>query len=417
MKKADKIFLAIPLLFLALCAPVFIGAQDEDFVIETDIKETTAQQEEPAAAQATAVPAEAAPEAAQAEVEPAAEATATPTQEAAAQEEQVVVEKDADTEGIIIISPGEMDADELEKYILPGQRTVRDAGEETAGEKIAEGEEVEKSYSSEDGEEYGGEGTAAARDEGAVVFEAAETDESALMIVEGEGEGKIERAGYVLVESAGFISDNFKEDGTLFSKKSKKILLQTDDVYIRLSVGKGVKPGREFLIYNDDEEVYNPMNDEYLGRFVDVVGYCKVVKKVKDDLYLAKIIRSYGLVMQNYKVKMRNELKQYHNKMTAKPVKKPADVQGFLIRVKGKSITISNRNIVFVDRGLKEGVMPGMKLDVFRQTENNETGEPEDFHNVGRITVINSMKNVSVGLITSQSELFKIGDIVKTYKK
>jgi hypothetical protein len=98
------------------------------------------------------------------------------------------------------------------------------------------------------------------------------------------------------------------------------------------------------------------------------------------------------------------------------PTKIP-DVQGFLIKVKGNTPVIAGRNIVFLDRGLKDGVMPGMRFDVFRKTVDEESGEEEEYHTIGRISVINSMKNASVGIVTSQSELFVIGDTVKSVKK
>lgn len=426
MKKMSKVLLACMLLF-AFLIPLTFGAGEDDFIISADAappEETPAQEAAPAPTaepQAAATPAEpAATPAVQAMDEPTVEPTAAATVETVqAAEENPQIDRSGDTEGIIIISPGEIEPEELQKFISPVRPTQR-AEIESSGTGVRvpmeEGEIKAADAQAEAAAEEDGEPVAESS-QGAVVFDRAETEESGLMLVDSSGGGKVERAGYILVENAGFVSDNFKEDGFLYSKQGRMIISQSDEIYIKLTVGKAVKPGREFIIYNDDEEVVNPMNDEYLGRYVAVCGYLKVIKKVKDDVYKARVIRSYSIIRTNYKIKMRNELKQYHNKLTGKVPSKVPDIQGFLIKVKGNTPIISGRNIVFLDRGLKDGVMPGMRFDVFRKTVDEETGADEDYHAIGKISVINSMKNAAVGIVTSQSELFRIGDAIKSVKK
>ncbi len=177
-------------------------------------------------------------------------------------EEKVEIDTEAkDSEGIIILSPGEVEPSILEKYIKYEKPSKEKVEVEERAEVIKkEKEEVE-----------GGE----------VTFEYKE-EEAEVVLIEGEPKEKIEKAGLLLLEKAGFISQDFVEDGIIFNPEKNFSLLQGKFVFVNITVGKPVKKGDKFIVYNDSEEVFNPKTDEYVGRMINVNGIIKINKKVKE---------------------------------------------------------------------------------------------------------------------------------------
>jgi len=337
------------------------------------------------------------------------EEIASPTAVETIAEQKVEIDTEAkDTEGIIILSPGEVEPEMLEKYIKHEKPSKEKIEVETEEKVIAKPEKVqEKEMEEESAEEEGGE----------ISFEYKET-EADVVLIEGTPKEKIEKAGFLMVEKAGFISQSFTEDGIISNDSNESLLLQNKYVYVKITVGKGIKKGDRFIVYDDSEEVFNPVNDEYLGRLINVAGVIKIVKKIKENIYKAKILKNYDLIKDGYKIKLRKELSDYHSKITRKEKKKIADIEGFIVKVKNrdKDSLIRSRDIVFIDKGLDSGLLPGVKMDIIRENENRETGETEKYRVIGQIIVINSMKNTSTAIIVSNNDIIKIGDIVRTVK-
>jgi|DewCreStandDraft_4_1066084.scaffolds.fasta_scaffold06077_13 hypothetical protein len=289
-----------------------------------------------------------------------------------------------DTEGIIILSPGESETAELEKYIASKRKqTIAEEKEETK-----EGEEIEFEY---------------------------DIDKAGILLVEAETKGKVEKAGYILVERAGFITNNFTEDGYIFTKEKEKLFLTTPNfAYIRLIVGKGAKKGKEFIIYDDSEEILDNISGQPMGKLIKILGVAKVVGPAEDNIFKVQITKSYDLIKPEMKIKVRNDIKDYHRALSKKIKKKNLDVEGYIVKVLNNVTGIKNKDIVYLNIGVVKGILPGEKLDIYRRITDPKENKEEKFHKIGSLLIINSVQYSSVGLITEQNEIINIGDIVKT---
>lgn len=291
--------------------------------------------------------------------------------------------QEEDTEGIIILSPGESETAELEKYIAAKRKQIIPEEEE----ETQEGEEIEFDYDQTAG----------------------------ILLVEAEAKGKVEKAGYVLVERAGFISNNFTEDGYIFTKEKEKMFLSPGNfAYIRLTVGKGAKKGKEFLIYDDSEDVMDNISGQPMGKMINISGIAKVVGPAEDNIFKVQIKRAYDPIKNEMKIKVRNDIKDYHKTLLKKIKKKNLDVEGYIVKVQKDITGIKNKDIVYLNLGVAKGILPGEKLNIYRRIFNPKEDKEEKFHKIGELLIINSVQYSSVGLITHQNEIIKIGDIVKT---
>ena len=331
--------------------------------------------------------------------QPQAEATQAATPEPAkaatpAVEEKVnKIEVDnsaaSEEEGIVILNPGETSAEELGKYIQTKEKTTPIGEEENNNGEVN------------------------------VTFEGPDTEEGetgGVILMEAEGANKIEKAGYVMVERAGFISDNFTEDGYIYDVDGSEILVQGMPAYIKVTVGKGIRPGMQFLVYSDRENVEDIVTGEDKGKLIDVRAVGTVVEKSDEGIWLVKILKSYGPVGQNFRIKLRKDFKDYYNKITTRIKKKTGAIEAFIIKVKDGIINVKKRDIVYLNKGVKSGLMPGEIMTVYRSIPNKDTGGMDTYHKTGKLMVINSMKDSSVAIVTDQTGVINAGDMVKSAK-
>jgi hypothetical protein len=307
-----------------------------------------------------------------------------------------VVDESGDTEGIIILLPGETEPAEIEKVIA---REKEDAAPQEKRDDVDYGDLEERG---EDGE--------------FVVDYEADT-EGELILVEDEKKGRIQSAGYVLVERAGFISDNFADDGFIYTVDNKLMIVQNDRAYVKITVGKSVKAGSELMIYDDSEEIFEKETGEALGKLIKVNGVARVIKKIKDNIFQVVITKSYEPIGDKNKVKLRREVKDYQSKLSRKIKSKNVERQGRVIKTVKGPVNFQNKDVVYINIGLDKGILPGEKLEVIRETQDPESKEADLYHVAGRIMVINSMKNSATAIVIEQSEVFGEGYAVKTIAK
>ena len=332
--------------------------------------------------------------------QPSEEATQAPAQQEpvkaatpAVEEKVNKIEVDNSTageeEGIVILNPGETSTEELGKYIQKKEKTA------PVGEEENNNGEVN------------------------VTFEGPDTEEGetgGVVLMEAEGANKIEKAGYVMVERAGFISDNFTEDGYIYDVDDREILVQGMPAYIKVTVGKGIRPGMQFLVYTDKENVEDIVTGEDKGKLIDVRAVGTIVEKSDEGIWLVRLLKSYGPVGQNFRIKLRKDFKDYYNKITTRIKKKTGVIEAFIIKVKDGIVNVKKKDIVYLNKGVKSGLMPGEIMTVYRSIPNKDTGGMDTYHKTGKLMVINSMKDSSVAIVTDQTGVINAGDMVKSAK-
>lgn len=387
MKKI-KIFTYLFFFAVLLMLPLYIYCADTNTPENTESAEAKSQ----AAAeqgQAGDVPkAEVSKEQIQAAITPAVMPQATP---AANQEKVNKIEinntASSEEEGVVILNPGETSIEQLEKYIK-SKNKITDLGD---GDLTEENITIE-GPNAEQGETGG------------------------IVLLEAESKNTIEKVGYVMVERAGFISENFPEDGFIYDLDNREILVQGMEAYIKITVGKSIKNNMQFLIYNDSENVEDMVTGGYKGKLIDIRGYGKIIEKADEGIWRVNILKNYGPINQNYKIKIRKDFKDYYNKVTTKIKKKTGVIEAFIIKSQNDVINIKKKDVVYLNKGVDSGLMPGEKMTVYRSTPNKDTGKNDNYHKTGTLIVINSMKDSSVAIVTEQNGVINTGDMVKSAK-
>jgi hypothetical protein len=222
-----------------------------------------------------------------------------------------------------------------------------------------------------------------------------------------------------MAERAGLISDSFESDGVIYSLEGKELLTAGDNVFIKLNSDKGVKNGTEYVIYDDSQDVIRPGCVEdtgYMGNRIWVFGVVRALSPAdkENNVWKARIIKSYDAAGNNYKLKLRKTMKDNYYKLLKTAKKKNGAVSGEIVSVSSGNASINNRDVVFIDKGTNDGLKPGDIMTVVRASDNDETGmQGKEYNEIGRIVIINAQENSAAGMVNGQTGFIRLGDIAR----
>jgi hypothetical protein len=201
-----------------------------------------------------------------------------------------------------------------------------------------------------------------------------------------------------LLMASGYISDTIPAGvGKVDDSPSGRTLFGADDsAYI--TVDHPVQVGDRFYVIEVSKAVKHPVTGKEIGYVVKINGVVKIVKIYRGET-LAKITRSFG------EINTGNLLEPYYEiepPMTDGHFRTP-DINGMVIASNRGSIMQSKLNIIYVDRGCKDGIEVG---DLFRTLAVNAHAVPN-----GVIQVISCKDHTATALVKDNSEPITAGNI------
>ncbi len=174
------------------------------------------------------------------------------------------------------------------------------------------------------------------------------------------------------VYCSGFITKHFKRPHlTILSapERERESLAQGDVVYLNEGKDEGMQPGMLFSILEPGQTVSHPITGRNLGRYVRRVGQAKVLA-VQPHASIAEISQScdeirYGDVLVPWQViPIPWDIKRSPSiPLDLPPSTKP---QGRVVWSEDRIENMGDSQIVYIDLGSREGLLPGDKLWFYR---------------------------------------------------
>ena len=144
---------------------------------------------------------------------------------------------------------------------------------------------------------------------------------------------------------------------------NKRLLGTGDQAYLELKNPHEVAPGDKFTIYRQVKKVYHPVRGQYLGDLTAVVGVVKV-RRVTGSKATVVVERSYDAIYPG-------DGASRQTPAPPAPLSSGQSLQdgiGVIIELPPGQNLIAQGHVVYVDWGRNDGVKPGDKLLVFRET-------------------------------------------------
>ncbi len=181
------------------------------------------------------------------------------------------------------------------------------------------------------------------------------------------------------------------------------ILGSRDVLYLRLKNPGDVAPGDLFTIYRRAHKVFHPTTGQYLGHLVNRLAVVQV-SQIDKALTTVQIMQAYAAVSPGDPV-MKFVLPTDEGAAVDQP--SVGDVEGRVVDFQsnmGIMNLVSQRNIVYLDRGREDGIRPGDRMDVVR------SGGSLPQRVVGELKILSMEDRTATALITKSISRILKGD-------
>lgn len=204
--------------------------------------------------------------------------------------------------------------------------------------------------------------------------------------------------------SNGMVVQDLKADGKLVgAKDSKTIFSRGDIVYLQLS--KTEAASNEWVLYRKVKKVHHPKTGKLLGDLIEITGAIKVIER-NEDAATAQVVHSKEAISMDDEIVALGAL--IRSSTPSEQVS--SDKKGGVIaEVRDDRLSNGEHDIVYIDQGWKNGILPGDQFEIIHGGEKAGAGRIPK-RSVGRLLVLTSQKETATARITLSSEPISKGD-------
>ena len=223
------------------------------------------------------------------------------------------------------------------------------------------------------------------------------------------------------IQASGYITSKpIPSWGTIIrSKEGAANLTEGEVVYIQLEPGKEVQVGDRFSIVRLGKRVTHPVTGRKLGLLVLAPGELTILDR-KNKLAVARISKSYAAISTGDMI-----LPAKPTLPQTVPIRTQKKIEGFVVLSPESTVAISEKEIVFIDRGSGDGVMVGDLFSIYQRpaSRRGSYGEPLDevkgmpLARVGEVVVVSVQPETSTGVVTLSLQPIFLGDRVVSGKE
>lgn len=197
------------------------------------------------------------------------------------------------------------------------------------------------------------------------------------------------------------------------TKEGVDNLAEGEVVYIRLEPGKEVQIGDRFSIVRLGEPVIHPVTRRKLGTLVLMPGELVILER-KDEVAVANIRKSFSPILRGDMI-----LPPQPILPESAPIRTQKNIEGVVVFSPEDTVTISEKEFVFIDRGRQDGVMVGDLFSIYQRParlrglygESKEEMKQVPMVRVGEAVVVSVQQETCTVLVTRSLQPISIGDL------
>ncbi|MCG3173184.1 MAG: hypothetical protein GMKNLPBB_01362 [Myxococcota bacterium] len=222
--------------------------------------------------------------------------------------------------------------------------------------------------------------------------------------------------GTVLIRRNSFISPGLlRAAGTVSHAFSgRTMFVQHDEVYLKFKDLKNIRLDETFVIVGRTREVQHPVSEALVGYWTENKGEVRITR-ITNEYAVGVISRTFSDVMRGDMVIPMRELSS-----RIRPRPNEAATTGRIILLEHHGSIMANEEVVFVDRGSRDGVSIGNTFEVIRRGDELYETRKEEYdrdrlpiETIARLLVIDVSETVSTCLIIRSMEALEVGDVVE----
>lgn len=200
--------------------------------------------------------------------------------------------------------------------------------------------------------------------------------------------------------SSGYIAESIESKGEIIGAPNERTIFGKGD-YAYIKAINSTKIGDRFYIIHSTGEVKHTETGAMMGYLIEVVGVAKVIGEESDQTKV-KITASFG------EVTVGDLLDDYYEIEQPFLVDNPRTptISGFIVATKQRRILNAQYDIVYIDRGRKDGIEIG---DIVSTISKNKSDIPN-----GIIQIISTKEKTATAIIRKCEKEVTPGDKIGT---
>lgn len=214
--------------------------------------------------------------------------------------------------------------------------------------------------------------------------------------------------------SVGYIiADNIDGGLIVGSKDNRELLGNMDSVYIKVPKGETPLIGDSYAIVKRIKKVIHPKTGRSIGNLIRVLGTLKIVD-VGENLVSADIIRSVDYISKGDRLIPYKPSSEAAFEMTSEKT----ILRGYIVETNDDKEAIGQFDIVYIDRGRRDGISPGDNFLIYREGGKTsgyfQAEKPASTEiTVGRLRILSTQENTSTAEVIKSSDTIERGYIVE----
>ncbi len=184
-----------------------------------------------------------------------------------------------------------------------------------------------------------------------------------------------------------------------------------DQLYVR---GEVDEPRTVYGVYREGDKYVDPVTDEFLGIQARDIGTV-VVHSSEDGIATMNVTRTTEEIRIGDRLLREEERAIDSTFFPSAPV---ADIEGQILAVEGGVSQVGNMDVVVINRGDREGLVPGNVLAVYKRggtvldrVSGDRVKLPDE--RAGLLMIFRTFEKVSMGLVLEADQGLKVEDLVK----
>jgi LysM repeat protein len=211
-----------------------------------------------------------------------------------------------------------------------------------------------------------------------------------------------------LIRASGFItdyiSDEVKSAGSISGSPTGRTMFGNND-FIYIKTKTPANKGDKFYMIRSEGYVKHPTTNKKIGHLVTVLGIIEVVGQEDSS--------TKALITKSYKESRKGDL--IDNYYDVEPIIDEAqprtpDVSALVIAIQQMKLISGQADIVFIDKGSKDGIELGDLVKVISYDIKNKS------RTTGTIQIINVKDKTSTTIVKKSESIIRNGDIVEGIK-
>jgi hypothetical protein len=186
---------------------------------------------------------------------------------------------------------------------------------------------------------------------------------------------------YDQVERAGEVVQPKEDDpdGRITGFKNGRIFGQVGSVvWLRMRPGKPALAGVDYVVFRNDGDLADPVGGRHVGVLLRTVGVLRLTE-VHGDGASGRVLKQYANLLAGDSVVLREPRRaKYYALLKRGHDGSPKALKGQVVGVLPPSLFAVKGDIVYLDLGTKQGLLPGMRLEVYDDLDPNAMGPDDD---------------------------------------